>query len=91
MALLIQHRRIYFPRRDIRTLRQIDVNKALIVTEIKIRLSPVIGDKYFAVLIRAHRSRINVDVGIKFLNCYLQSAILEQAAERCRSDALAER
>ena len=47
--------------------------------------------EYFAVLIRAHRSRINVDVGIKFLNCYLQSAILEQAAERCRSNALAER
>ena len=38
--------------------------KALVVTEVEIRLRTVIGHKDLTVLVGAHRSRINVDVGI---------------------------
>ena len=91
VALLVEHRPVDLAARDIRTLREIDVDEALIVPEIEIRLRAVIGDKHFAVLIGTHRPRVDVDVGVKFLNCDLQPAILEQSAERRCRDALAER
>jgi len=38
--------------------------KALVMPEVEIGLGAVIGDEYFAVLLRAHRARINIDVGV---------------------------
>jgi len=38
--------------------------EALVVAEVEIGLGPVVGDEHLAVLIRAHRARIDVEVGI---------------------------
>ena len=68
-----------------------EVEEALIVPEIEIRLRAVVGDEHLAVLVGAHRARVDVDVGIKFLDRDLQATVLEQTTERCRRNALSER
>ncbi len=60
------------------------------MSEIQIGLRSVLGHIYFAVLIRAHRSGIYVDIGVELLRRHLQSPCLEQASQRCRRDALSE-
>ena len=50
------------------------------MTQIKVGLSTVIGDKNFAVLIRAHCPRINIDIRIKFLDRYLIAAAFQQTS-----------
>ena len=91
MTLLVEHRPIDLAARDIRALCEVDIDKALIVSEIEIRLRPIVRDKHLAVLIRTHRPRINIDIGVKFLNRNLQPAILQQTTEGSRRNALAER
>ena len=56
------------------------------MTQIKVGLSTVIGDKNFAVLIRAHCPRINIDIRIKFLDRYLIAAAFQQTSKRSRCD-----
>ena len=89
VALLVEHGGVDLARGDVRTLREIDVDEALVVPEIEIRLRPVVRNEHLTVLIGAHRAGVDVDVGIEFLNGDLQPAILEQASERCRCNALA--
>jgi len=61
------------------------------VADVEIGLGAVLGDEHLAVLERAHRPRIDVDVRVELLALHLQSASLQQAAERGRGDPLAER
>ncbi len=71
--------------------RQLRVGEALVVAEIEIGLRAVIGDKHFAVLIRAHRAGINVQVGIALLEGDFEAAAFEQTAHRSRCYAFSER
>ena len=89
MTLLVQDGCIDLSRGDVRPLRQIDINEALVVTEIEIRLCAVVSDEHFTVLIGAHRAGINIDVRIELLNRHLDAAVLEQPSERSRRYALA--
>ena len=91
VTLLVEYRPVDLAARDVRTLREVDINEAFVVTEIEIRLRAVIGDEHLAVLVGTHRARVDVDVGIKFLDRDLQPAVLEQTTERCRRNALSER
>ena len=50
----------------------------LVVTKVEVGLTAVVEHVNFAVLIRAHRSRIHVDVWIQLLHPHTQSALLEQ-------------
>ena len=59
-ALFHDNFRIHLSRRDVRVFGQILVNEAFIVTEVKVRLGSVFGDKDFAVLVRRHGSRIYI-------------------------------
>lgn len=61
------------------------------MTQIKVGLSTVIGDKNFAVLIRAHCPRINIDIRIKFLDRYLIAAAFQQTSKRSRCDPFPQR
>jgi hypothetical protein len=61
------------------------------VADVEIGLGAVLGHEHLAVLERAHRPGIDVDVRVEFLDLHLEAARLEQAAERRRGDALAER
>lgn len=51
------------------------------MTEVEVRLSAIIGDEYLTMLEWAHRARVNVDVGIKFYGCGLQSSRLKEGAD----------
>ena len=88
-ALLIQHVPVYLTGGKIGILIQIFVDKTLVVTQIKVCFGAVRRYIYLAVLIRAHGSRVHVYIWIQLLCCYLETAVFEQPAERCRGDALA--
>ena len=52
---------------DVRGPSRVGIGEALVMAEIEICLGAVLGDEDFAVLIRRHCSRIDVDVGIELL------------------------
>ena len=65
--------------------------EALIVTEVEVGLRPIVGDEHLAMLIGAHRPRIDIEIGIELAKADIIAPRLEQRAERCRSKTLAER
>src|SRR5579872_686884 len=68
-----------------------DAGEALVMAEIEIGFGAVVGDVDLAVLIRAHRARIDVDIGVEFAESDAEAARLKQRAERRRRKTLAER
>ena len=71
--------------------RQLGVREALVVTEVQVGLRAVVGDEHFAVLKRAHRARIHVQVGVELHQVDAQTARLQQAADRGCRQPLAQR
>jgi hypothetical protein len=65
--------------------------KPLIMAKIEIGLRPVVGHVDFAVLVRRHRARVDVQIRIELANPDLVAARLQQGGERCRHQTLAER
>ena len=59
------------------------------MAEIKVRFRAIVGDEDLAVLIRAHGAGVNVQIRVKFLVLHAQTALLQEPAERCGTDALA--
>jgi hypothetical protein len=64
---------------------------ALVVAEVEVGFGTVVGDVHLAVLERAHRARIDVDVGVELHHRHAQTARFEDGGQRGRGDALAER
>src|SRR5438477_6464111 len=64
---------------------------ALVVAEIQVGLRAVVRDEHLAVLERAHRARVDVDVGVHLDQRDLEPARLQEGADRGRGHALAER
>ena len=89
-ALLVEHVPVDFACGQVGEFVQVLVDEALVVAEIEVGLRAVVGDVNLAVLERAHRARVHVDVGVKLLRGYLEAAAFQQAAEGCGSDALAQ-
>ena len=75
----------------VRVAREVLVDEALVVADVEVGLGAVLGDEHLAVLERAHRARVDVEVRVELLHLHLQAARLQQAAERRGGDALAER
>ena len=90
LALLVQHVPVHLAGGQVGVLVQIFVDEALIVTQIKVGLSAVIGHEHLTVLQGAHGTRVHVHIRVQLLAGDLQSAALEQAAQRSRRDALAQ-
>src|SRR6478735_4052793 len=65
--------------------------EALVMAEIEIGLGAVVGHEHFAVLIRRHRSGIEVEIRIEFAETDLVPASLQQGTECRRSQTLSER
>ena len=65
-------------------------HEALVVAEVEVGFGAVGGDEHFAVLERAHRARIDVDVRIQLHHADLEAARFEDGAQRGRGDALAQ-
>ena len=71
--------------------RRLRVGEALVVAQVEVRLGAVVGDIHLAVLIRAHRARIDVDIRIELLQGDLVAVTFEQRADRGGGQPLAER
>src|SRR6266545_4672825 len=65
--------------------------EALVVAEVEVRLRAVVGDVDLAVLERAHRARVHVDVRVELQVRHLEAAVLEERADGRRGEPLAER
>ena len=89
--LLLDDALIDLAGRPVRVLRGDRVGEALVVAEIEVGLAAVVGDVDLAVLIRAHRARIDVDVGVELLQRDLVAVAFEQAADGGGRQPLAER
>ncbi len=76
-------------RGEVGVAREVLVNEALVVAEVQVGLVAVLGHEDLAVLERAHRARVDVEVGIGLLHHDLVATRFEQAAERGGGDALA--
>ncbi len=90
-ALLGDDRLVDPTRRHVAELGQVLVDEPLVVTEVEVRLGAVVGDEHLAVLVRAHRARIHVDVRIELQDGDGEAAGLEEPADAGGGDALAER
>ena len=66
------------------------IHEALVVAEVQVGLRAVVGDEALAVLVGTHRAGVHIEIGVEFLVLHAQPALLQQAAERRRADALAE-
>jgi hypothetical protein len=89
-ALAPDHRVVDRAGRYVRLAGRVDVREALVVPEVQIGLRAVLGHEDLAVLERAHRARVDVDVRVELLERHAHAARDEKPADRRRRDALAE-
>ena len=85
------HRRIDAAGGDVVALPGVDPGEPLVMAEIEIGLSPVVGHEDFAVLIGTHRSRIDVEIGIELAQPDPVTTSLQQRAQRRRRKTLTKR
>ena len=87
-AFLVQNGPVHFTGGNIVVDRQALVDETLVVTEIQIGFCTVVRYEYFTVLVRAHGTRIHVDIRVKFLDRDLIAAGFQQTTQRSRGDSL---
>ena len=90
-ALLLDHRLVDLAGRPVAVAGRGRVGEALVVAEVEVGLGAVVGDEDLAVLVRAHRARVDVDVGVELQQRDREAVAFEQRADRGRGQALAER
>ncbi len=90
LPLLAQHAVPHASGGVVRGARQVLVDEPLVVADVEIGLGAVLGDEHLAVLERAHGSGVDVQVRVELLDLHLQTPRLQQPAERCGGDPLAE-
>ncbi len=73
-----------------RAAEEVLVDEALVVADVEVGLGSVLGHEDLAVLERAHRPRVDVQVRVELLELDAQPARLEQATERRGDDSLPE-
>ncbi len=81
---------LHLAGREVGKAVEVLVDEALVVPEVEVGLAAVLGHVDLAVLIGAHRPRIDVDIGVELLRRDLESAALEQPPQRGRRDPLAQ-
>jgi hypothetical protein len=64
------------------------VDEPLVVAEVEIGLSAVLGHEHLAVLERIHGPRVDVDIGVQLLDHDPEATRLEESPEGGRGDAL---
>ena len=65
------------------------MGEALVVAEVEVGFSAVVGDEDFAVLEGRHGSGIDVEVGVELHQVDAEAAALKQAADGGRRETLA--
>ena len=90
-ALLGDDRLVDAAGRDVAELGQVLVDEPLVVAQVEVGFGAVVGDEDLAVLVRRHRSRVDVDVRVELQDGDRQAARLEDAPDAGGGDAFAER
>ena len=90
-AFLLDHRLINLAGVPVRVLARPRVGEAFVVAEVEVGLATVVGDVDLAVLIRAHRARVDVDVRVELLQVHGVAVPLEQRADGSGGQPLAKR
>ena len=80
-ALAGDHRVVDLAGRDVVVPGHLRAGEPLVVAQVQIRLAAVVGDEDLAVLVGAHRARVDVDVGIHLLERDAEAAGLEETAD----------
>ncbi len=75
---------------DVVGLGRRDAGEALVMAKVEVGLGPVVGDEDLAVLIGAHRPRIDVQIGVEFTQSDLEAPRLQKSAESRGGEAFAE-
>jgi hypothetical protein len=90
-ALLLEHALVDLAGGEVVAALHPRGDEALVVAEVEVGLGAVVGDEDLAVLERAHRARVDVEVGVELDQGDLEAARLEDGRQRRRRDALAQR
>ena len=88
--LLLQDGLVDLAGGDVVALGGRDAGEALVVAEVEVGLGAVVGDEHLAVLVGAHRPRIDVEIGVELAQPDLVAARLQQRAERRGRRALSQ-
>ena len=72
-------------------LRRQRAGEPLVVAQVEVRFGAIVGDVHLAVLVRAHRARIDVDIRVELLKRDAVAVPFEQAADRGGGETFAER
>ena len=89
-SLACQNGRIDASRREIAGFCACNSRKSLVMAKVQVRFRTVIRHKDLAVLIRGHRTWIDIEVRVQLLHENLVAARLEQKRERRAGDPLSE-
>ena len=81
LTLTAQKLVVNLPSGDVRQRRQVFVQKALVMPQVEVGLGAVVRHEYLAVFVRRHRAGINVQVGIKLDDRYVDAPVLEHPAD----------
>jgi hypothetical protein len=90
-ALAVDHPLVDLPGGVVVAPRSLKAGEALVVSQIEIGFGAVVGDEDLAMLERAHRAGIDVEIGVELLQGHAVAPALEQAADRGAGQALAQR
>ena len=77
-AFLADDRVVNLSCGDIVRLRSVHSKESLVMSEVKVGFSPVFGHIALAVLVRIEGSRIDVNIGVKLLDCDSQTSGLKE-------------
>ena len=67
-ALLVDHRLVDLPGRDVGGRDEVGVEEALVVADVEIGLGAVLGDEHLTVLEGVHRAGVDVQIRIQLLH-----------------------
>ena len=90
-TFLLNDRLIDAPRRYVVGLPRGNARKAFIMSKVEVGFRPVIGHIDFAMLIRRHRARINIEIRIELPDSNAISARLQKGSKRCCHKTFAKR
>ena len=79
------------PGGDVVLLVGAAAGEAFVMAEVEVGLGAVVGDEHFAVLGRAHRARVDIEIGIELAQADGIAARLQKRAQSRRSQTLAKR
>ena len=82
LALVVEHGLVHLAAGEVIEPRQLAIGKAFVMAKVEIGFGPIIQHIDFAMLVRIHGARIDVEIRIELLQGDLQTTIFQQRAER---------